>query len=91
MGRSVSEYEELSLVRQHRQLGGNMSPNSFIDKEELLFNNRIWRVNDVANYLSCSVGHVYNLVSENRIPKRKKGKFLYFVPSEIHEWILEGE
>tara|TARA_Y100000590_G_scaffold470750_1_gene669316 strand:+ start:93174 stop:93512 length:339 start_codon:yes stop_codon:yes gene_type:complete len=55
------------------------------------FNMQIWRVDDVAKFLGCSIGHVYNLASENRIPRRKKGKFLYFVPTEIHEWILEGE
>ncbi len=56
-----------------------------------LFENRIWRVSDVAKFLRCSIGHVYNLVSEDRIPRRKKGKFLYFVPNEIHEWILQGD
>lgn len=51
-----------------------------IKKEQGLFNkssgffeNQIWRVDDVAEFLKCSVGHVYNLVSKDRIPKRKKG------------------
>lgn len=57
---------------------------SFTDK-------KIWRVRDVANYLGCSVGHIYNLASDEKIPKVKKGKFLYFIPNRIFEWILEGE
>ena len=59
--------------------------------EELLFNKRIWRVNDVAKFLDCSVGHVYNLCSNEKIPKVKKGKFLFFIPDRILEWVLEGD
>jgi predicted DNA-binding transcriptional regulator AlpA len=56
-----------------------------------LFDKLIWRVQDVANYLGCSRGHIYNLAHIDRIPKRKKGKFLYFIPSEINNWIFEGD
>jgi len=55
------------------------------------FDIRIWRVRDVAKYLGCTIGHVYNLVSQEKIPKIKKGKFVYFIPQQIHEWILEGD
>lgn len=55
-----------------------------------LFKKRIWRVEDVAKYIGCSKGHIYNLVAKRRIPKVKKGKFLYFLPTDIHNWILEG-
>lgn len=56
-----------------------------------LFDNLIWRIDDVAKFLGCSKGHVYNLVSDDKIPKRKKGKFLYFIPSEIVSWVLNGD
>ena len=56
----------------------------------MIFHNRIWRVKDVANFLGCSTGHVYNLSSDDRIPKVKKGKFLYFIPETILSWIQEG-
>lgn len=59
--------------------------------KEQLFQKKIWRANDVANFLSCSVGHVYNLVSDEKIPRRKKGGLLFFVPTEILNWILEGD
>ena len=52
---------------------------------------RIWRIDDVAHFLGCSKGHVYNLSSDEKIPKIKKGKFLYFIPSEILEWLLKGD
>ncbi|HLE12808.1 MAG: hypothetical protein A2504_16410 [Bdellovibrionales bacterium RIFOXYD12_FULL_39_22] len=55
------------------------------------FYNRIWRVRDVAKYLGCSVGHIYNLVASEKIPKKKKGGLLFFIPNEILSWILEGE
>ena len=58
---------------------------------DMFFKIKIWRVKDVARYLGCTVGHIYNLVSEKRIPTRKKGKFLFFLPDEIYHWVLEGE
>jgi len=60
-------------------------------KEDGLFDKRIWRVSDVARFLECSIGHIYNLCSDEKIPKRKKGKFLFFIPSEILEWIIKGD
>jgi len=60
-------------------------------KEDGLFDKRIWRVSDVARFLDCSIGHIYNLCSDEKIPKRKKGKFLFFIPSEILEWIIKGD
>ena len=63
----------------------------FSESGELLFNKRIWRIDDVAQFLGCSKGHIYNLSSDEKIPKIKKGKFLFFVPSEILEWVLEGD
>lgn len=56
-----------------------------------LFNKQIWRVNDVAKFLGCSVGHIYNLASDELIPKRKKRGLLFFVPDEILNWVLEGD
>lgn len=50
----------------------------------------IWRINDVSKYLGVTKGHIYNLVSRNKIPHIKKGRLLYFVPSEIENWVLEG-
>ncbi|HLE13040.1 MAG: hypothetical protein A2504_07475 [Bdellovibrionales bacterium RIFOXYD12_FULL_39_22] len=55
-----------------------------------LFNKQIWRAEDVAKFLKCSVGHIYNLASDEKIPKRKIGGILFFVPREILNWILGG-
>ena len=62
-----------------------------LDQQLRLFDKRIWRVSDVAKFLDCSVGHIYNLCSDEKIPRRKKGKFLFFVPNEILEWVLQGD
>ena len=59
--------------------------------QEFFNNKKIWRVSDVAKFLGCTVGHVYNLASDEKIPKRKKNGFLFFVPEEILNWILEGD
>ena len=55
-----------------------------------LFNNQIWRIEDVAQFLRCSTGHIYNLTSKRKIPYRKKGGLLFFIPCEILDWINEG-
>ncbi|MBI2522493.1 MAG: helix-turn-helix domain-containing protein [Bdellovibrio sp.] len=61
------------------------------DSARLFYNKKIWRVKDVARFLDCSVGHIYNLVSDEKIPKIKKGKFVYFIPDDILSWVLEGD
>ncbi len=55
-----------------------------------LFQKRIWRVTDVAEYLRVSEGHIYNLCSRREIPFVKKGKLLYFIPKEVENWLLQG-
>lgn len=59
---------------------------------QTIFKNQIanlWTVCEVAAYLKVSIGHVYNLVSQDRIPYRKRGRLLRFLPDEIFAW-LEG-
>ena len=63
------------------------------EKQLKLFDNKItdlWTVKEVASYLHISVGHIYNLVSKDEIPYRKRGNILRFVPQEIFDWINEG-
>ena len=65
-----------------------------LDQSQLdnsLFNNQIWKAEDVASYLQCSVGHVYNLVNQKRIPYRKLGRLLRFFCWEVVEWAQRGE
>lgn len=59
-------------------------------KKQKFFNIQIWRVNEVADYLGVTHGHIYNLCSRREIPFVKKGKLLYFIPSEIEDWVLQG-
>ena len=65
--------------------------NSTSERSDTLFDKQIWRVSDVARFMDCSIGHIYNLVSDEKIPRIKRGKFLYFIPTEILNWILKGE
>lgn len=58
-------------------------------KSELLFDNRILRVEQVAEMLQFSKWHIYRLVSQNKIPFSKKGKTLFFMSAKILEWIEE--
>ncbi len=62
-----------------------------------LFDKRIWKIGDVAEYLGCSKKTIYKKVTPKEIPKGmripsfKKGKFRYFIPSEVENWLLEGD
>ena len=51
---------------------------------------KIWRVHDVALFLECSKKHIYELARKEEIPSFKKGKFRFFIPEEIEEWVLGG-
>lgn len=75
-----------SLVNKNKRQTKNKNA---ISKEEL-FDKKIWRTKDVASYLSCSVSHIHNLNSKKQIPSVKKGKFLYFIPDVIQDWLLLG-
>jgi len=50
----------------------------------------LWTVSEVAEYLQCSVGHIYNFVSKEQIPYKKRGGMLRFVPEEIYDWLNES-
>ena len=80
LGQNRGSFAEETVERSVRPMGTS----SIHDK-------RIWRVKDVAEFLGCSISHVYNLTSDEKIPKIKKGKFVYFVPECIHDWVLEGD
>lgn len=56
-----------------------------------LFDKRIWTIKDVALVTGYSVGTLYNLTSKGIIPHRKRRGKLYFLPTEILNWIEEGD
>lgn len=74
-----------------RMMNYNGEDDCLKEQLSMLFYKKIWRVGDVAMFLNCTVGHVYNLASDEKIPKRKKNGLLFFVPDEILNWVLEGE
>jgi len=64
---------------------------SSVKDNSLLFDKPILKADEVARFLQCSVGHVYNLVNQRRIPFRKFGRMLRFIRSDILEWVQSGE
>ncbi|MCB0411558.1 MAG: helix-turn-helix domain-containing protein [Bdellovibrionales bacterium] len=62
-----------------------------VSPSKWLFENRIWNIRDTAHYTGYAVGTLYNLVSKNLIPHRKKRGRLFFIPFEIQNWIEEGD
>ena len=55
-----------------------------------LFDKLIWTIEEVCQFTAYKRGTIYNLVSDGSIPYRKRGKRLFFVPSEILSWV-KGE
>ena len=60
-------------------------------KSEKFFENKICKIEDVSKLTGYSIGTLYNLTSKNLIPHRKKRGRLFFVPTEILNWIDEGD
>lgn len=58
--------------------------------QKLLFEKRIWKIEDVALFTGLSKGTIYNKTSTGEIPTKKRAGRLYFDPDEIHDWILGG-
>ena len=87
---SISAIPEhrFSLLRSTDYLA---NANDQAASKERLFDMQIWTVTEVALALDCSIGTIYNKVSQDEIPFHQKGKRgrLYFIPSEILEWIKE--
>jgi excisionase family DNA binding protein len=56
----------------------------------IFFENRILRVEQVAEELGFSKDHIYRLVNQKKIPFRKRGKTLFFMSQEIFDWVNQG-
>lgn len=48
------------------------------------------RIRQVSQLTGLSVGHLYRLVHEKRIPFIKKYGTLFFLPDEISQWMESG-
>lgn len=48
-------------------------------------------IEETSKLIDLSVSTVYGLVHKNKIPYHKKGKRLYFLKSEILDWIKSGK
>jgi excisionase family DNA binding protein len=52
--------------------------------------NRLWNVYEVADFLGLSVGTIYHLASQGRIPcVRLSARCLKFQPDEIMQWVKQ--
>lgn len=48
-------------------------------------------IREAAEFLNCAVPTIYGLVHRRLIPHEKKGKRLYFLKSELNEWLQKGK
>lgn len=77
--RRLSNIEEMLLDIKHKP-----SYQKEDEQEDLL------TVPQAAKFLTLSVGTVYGLVSSRTIPFMKKGKRVYFLKSELMEYLKSG-
>lgn len=63
----------------------NLNPSNF-SNEDVFMN-----IKENGKFIDLSVPTVYGLVHQNKIPFHKKGKRLYFLKSEILEWLKSGK
>jgi excisionase family DNA binding protein len=49
----------------------------------------LWGVSDVARFLCVSESWVYREAAANRLPKKKVGRSLRFIPDEIKDWLAK--
>jgi len=57
---------------------------------EVVFENKIWSVDDVARELQLSRSHIYKLISQDKIPFAKVGRLVRFYPERVYEWLSKG-
>lgn len=65
------------------------SNSKLLDENKMIFENQIWRIDEVASYTGYKIGTIYNLTSQNLIPHRRKRGRIFFIPLEIQNWIEE--
>jgi len=71
----LANIEDILLDLKHSDKGGE---------------DRFMTIREVSEYLHLSVASVYGLTSRREIPHQKRGKRLYFLKSEIDEWLKSG-
>lgn len=62
-----------------------------VQSPSTFFENKIMRIEQVAEMLGLSRSHIYKLVNKDKIPFRKKGKALFFMSQEIFDWVNQGD
>jgi predicted DNA-binding transcriptional regulator AlpA len=71
----------------------NACYDNFADSKEsaMLFDNFIWRIDEVCRFTKYAKGTIYNLVSKGEIPYRRgRKRKLIFISTEIIDW-LKGD
>lgn len=52
--------------------------------------NDLMTITEAAKFLNCSIPTIYAKTSKRIIPYHKQGKRVYFLKSELKQWIMEG-
>ena len=64
--------------------------NLSLSRDKSLQEDEFMTIDELSNFISMTKGSIYGLFHKNTIPYHKKGK-LYFLKSEIMDWIKSGK
>ena len=64
--------------------------NLSLSRDKSLQEDEFMTIDELSKFISMTKGSIYGLVHKNTIPYHKKGK-LYFLKSEIMDWIKSGK
>lgn len=72
-------------------MGAELAERTASTGESEMTREPLWKVAEVAQYLGVSIGTIYHLTSQKRIPcLRLSARCLRFEPMEIESWLRSG-
>jgi excisionase family DNA binding protein len=81
---SKDELEDLIHKSVRRILSENGKQTTQTEQDKIL------TIQQASKYLNLAPQTLYGFTSKNEIPFIKKGKKLYFLRSELENWLMEG-
>ncbi len=84
---SVEEFQNIIIEAVNKCLAVTKQSQVIIESDEP----EIMNIEQVSMFLHVSKATIYKWVMDREIPVSKKGKRLYFIRSELMEWVKTGK
>lgn len=70
-----------------RALGKALKDNGLVQGKAVM---DVMNVEEASAFLNLSITAIYDKTSKKLLPHKKRGRRLYFLRSELEQWILDG-